>query len=127
MCFGGGLQLLQDAIIQIPNENVGHRPLLDMWYHYDTTFWSQWRLAVVIVKPETRHRLAPTRISTVLDVEKPAVPPLTGRCFFEEVIRENLDIGRPTQMQLIFDRRVTRQTPGSFRTRLRSAICPHYG
>src|SRR5206468_72205 len=37
MCFGSGLQLLQDAIIQIPNENVGHRPLLDMWYHYDTT------------------------------------------------------------------------------------------
>jgi hypothetical protein len=44
--------------------------------------------------------------------------PLTGRCFFEEVIRENLDIGRPEQMQLIFDRRVTRRTPGSFRTRV---------
>ena len=44
--------------------------------------------------------------------------PLTGRCFFEEVIRENLDIGRPDQMQLIFDRRVTRRTPGSFRTRI---------
>src|ERR1700682_3205720 len=44
--------------------------------------------------------------------------PLTGRCFFEEVIRENLDIGRPDQMQLIFDRRVTRRTPGGFRTRI---------
>ena len=44
--------------------------------------------------------------------------PVTGRCFFEEVIRENLDIGRPDQMQLIFDRRVTRRTPGSFRTRI---------
>jgi hypothetical protein len=44
--------------------------------------------------------------------------PLTGRCFFEEVIRENLDIGRPHQMQLIFDRRVTRRTPGRFRTRV---------
>ena len=44
--------------------------------------------------------------------------PLTGRCFFEEVIRENLDIGRPDQMQLIFDRRVTRRTPGGFRTRV---------
>ena len=29
--------------------------------------------------------------------------PLTGRVFFEEVIRENLDLGRPTQVQLIFD------------------------
>ena len=44
--------------------------------------------------------------------------PLTGRCFFEEVIRENLDLGRPDQMPLIFDRRVTRRTPGSFRTRV---------
>ena len=44
--------------------------------------------------------------------------PLTGRCFFEEVIRENLDIGRPDQVQLIFNRRVSRRTPGSFRTRV---------
>ena len=44
--------------------------------------------------------------------------PVTGRVFFEEVIRENLDIGRPTQVQLIFDRRVSRRTPGQFRTRV---------
>jgi hypothetical protein len=44
--------------------------------------------------------------------------PATGRGFFEEVIRENLDIGRPDQMQLIFDRRITRRTPGRFRTRV---------
>ena len=44
--------------------------------------------------------------------------PVTGRCFFEEVIRENLDLGRPDQMQLIFDRKVTRRTPGGFRTRI---------
>jgi hypothetical protein len=44
--------------------------------------------------------------------------PVTGRLFFEEVIRENLDIGRPSQVQLIFDRRVTRRTPGRFRTRV---------
>jgi hypothetical protein len=44
--------------------------------------------------------------------------PLTGRIFFEEVSRENLDLGRPDQVQLIFGRRVTRQTPGRFRTRV---------
>jgi hypothetical protein len=43
---------------------------------------------------------------------------VTGRIFFEEVIRENLDIGRPKQVQLIFDRWVTRSTPGLFRTRV---------
>jgi hypothetical protein len=44
--------------------------------------------------------------------------PRTGRGFFEEVLRENLDIGRPTHMQLVFNRRVSRQTPGQFRTRV---------
>jgi hypothetical protein len=44
--------------------------------------------------------------------------PVTGRVFFEEVIRENLDIGRPSQVQLIFDRRVSKKTPGRFRTRV---------
>jgi hypothetical protein len=47
--------------------------------------------------------------------------PLTGRVFFEEVIRENLDIGRPDQVQLIVNRRVTRRTPGRFRTRVLTA------
>jgi len=44
--------------------------------------------------------------------------PQTGRIFFEEVIRENLDIGRPDQVQLIFARRVHKRTPGRFRTRV---------
>ena len=44
--------------------------------------------------------------------------PLTGRLFFEAAIRENLDLGRPEQVQLIFERRVTRATPSRFRTRI---------
>jgi hypothetical protein len=47
--------------------------------------------------------------------------PVTGRVFFEDVIRENLDIGRPGQVQLIFDHRVSRRTPGKFRTRVITA------
>jgi len=44
--------------------------------------------------------------------------PAAGRLFFEEIIRENLDIGRPSQVQLIFARRVNTRTPGRFRTRV---------
>src|SRR5580704_4380360 len=44
--------------------------------------------------------------------------PLRGREFFEEVIRDNLDLGRPDRVQLIFDRGVTKKTPGQFRTRV---------
>jgi hypothetical protein len=48
--------------------------------------------------------------------------PVTGRIFFEQVIRDNLDIGRPDQAGLIFGRRIIRKgpraTPGRFRTRV---------
>ncbi len=44
--------------------------------------------------------------------------PISGRVLFEDIIRENLDLGRPKQMQLIFDRGVTKTTPGPFRTRV---------
>ena len=44
--------------------------------------------------------------------------PVQGRQFFEQVIRENLDLGRPEQVSLIFGRRVTKRTPGTFRTRV---------
>jgi hypothetical protein len=48
--------------------------------------------------------------------------PVTGRTFFEQVIRDNLDIGRPDRAGLIFGRRIIRKgpraTPGQFRTRV---------
>jgi hypothetical protein len=48
--------------------------------------------------------------------------PVSGRVFFEQVIRDNLDIGRPDQVALIFDRKLIRRgpraTPGRFRTRV---------
>ncbi|MDP8971385.1 MAG: hypothetical protein M3N52_12990 [Actinomycetota bacterium] len=44
--------------------------------------------------------------------------PVSGRIFFEQTIRDNLDIGRPDQVSLIFNRQVRRNTPGVFRTRV---------
>lgn len=44
--------------------------------------------------------------------------PLSGRHLFEEVIRENLDLGRPSKVSLIFNRRITKRTPGTFQTRV---------
>jgi hypothetical protein len=44
--------------------------------------------------------------------------PQAGRMWFEGVIRDHLDVGRPDQIALVFHRRVTRCTPGTFRTRL---------
>jgi hypothetical protein len=51
--------------------------------------------------------------------------PVHGRIFFEEVLRENLDLGRPDNLQLIFEHRVTKRTPGPFRTRVvREGVIP---
>jgi len=51
--------------------------------------------------------------------------PASGRVFFETVIRENLDVGRPDRVSLIFDRRVRtrgrRPTPSRYRTRILTA------
>jgi hypothetical protein len=44
--------------------------------------------------------------------------PVHGRIFFDEVIRENLDLGRPDQIQLLFNRRLPRRTRAAFRTRV---------
>jgi hypothetical protein len=44
--------------------------------------------------------------------------PPAGRMWFEGVIRDHLDLGRPDQVALVFHRQVTRRTPGTFRTRV---------
>jgi hypothetical protein len=48
--------------------------------------------------------------------------PTSGRIFFEQVIRDNLDLGRPDQVGLVFARRIhngrKQHTPGRFRTRI---------
>jgi hypothetical protein len=44
--------------------------------------------------------------------------PAQGREFFEQVIRDNLDLGRPDRIQLLFEKRLPKAPPGSFRTRV---------
>jgi len=47
--------------------------------------------------------------------------PVQGRHFFEAVIRENLDLGRPDRVRVLFPRRLTRRTPApafGYRTRV---------
>jgi hypothetical protein len=44
--------------------------------------------------------------------------PVHGRVFFEQVIRENLDLGRPEEIKLIFNRRIPRHARAQFCTRV---------
>jgi hypothetical protein len=47
---------------------------------------------------------------------------VSGRIFFDQLIRDNLDLGRPDRVSLIFGRKIIRKgrrpTPGRFRTRV---------
>jgi len=74
---------------------------------------------------DSDHRQLPLRpsilqaefsLSQVLD------RPLASRVLFEEVIRENLDIGRPDRVSLIFDRRIHRSAPRAARGRYRTRV-----
>src|SRR5207247_9530888 len=54
--------------------------------------------------------------------------PRRARAFFEALIGDNLYVGRPASVEIIFGRRVRRDTPGTFRTAIdRPVIGPDTG
>jgi hypothetical protein len=54
--------------------------------------------------------------------------PRRARAFFEALIADNLDIGRPANVEIIFRRHIRRDTPGVFRTTIdRPVIGPDTG
>jgi hypothetical protein len=44
--------------------------------------------------------------------------PRHARGFFEAVIADNLDVGRPDEVKIVFNRRIQRNTPGEFATKV---------
>src|SRR5215472_10653842 len=54
--------------------------------------------------------------------------PRRARAFFEALIADNLDLGRPANVEIIFNRHIRRDTPGVFRTVIdRPAFGPDTG
>ncbi len=56
--------------------------------------------------------------------------PMAGRIFFEQLIRDNLDIGRPDKVNIVFGRMIRQRgkfrTPGTFRTQvITNGTCPY--
>jgi hypothetical protein len=51
--------------------------------------------------------------------------PEQGRALVECLIRDNLDLGRPDRVSLLFERRVTKRTPSEFHTQvIREGVLP---
>jgi hypothetical protein len=88
-------------------------------------FFARWQARLPF--PLTRrHRAAGFRYRlSILQLEVSLTQvfdrPHRGREFFEEVLRDHLDLGRPDQIALLFERRVTATPPGRFRTRVVTA------
>ena len=64
--------------------------------------------------------------STTMTLDRP----LSGRIFFEQLIRDNLGIGRPDKVNLVFGRMIRQRgkyrTPGTFRTQvITTGTCPY--
>lgn len=78
--------------------------------------WSQvlpWPLTPQDQEAGFKHRLSiwQCEVSLTQVFERP----VQGRHFFEEVIRDNLDLGRPDRAQLLFPTRHSRRTPAPSR------------
>jgi hypothetical protein len=84
--------------------------------------WSQrvpWPLTLADRSAGFDHRLAIAQLEVSLTHVFDR--PVQGRHFFEAVIRENLDLGRPNRVGLLFPLRITRATPPpayGYRTRV---------
>jgi hypothetical protein len=87
-----------------------------------TAFFWRWfpQLPQVLTTADLRagyvHELAfrQFEVADTLVFDRPAA----GRAFFEGLIRDHLDVGRPDCVSLTFGRRVTSRTPGAFRTKV---------
>ena len=85
-------------------------------------FFTRWlaRLPLPLTAPQQATGF-PYRLSILqMEVSRTQVfdRPVRGREFFEEILRDNLDLGRPSRIQLLFTRKITRATPGRFQTRV---------
>src|SRR3954469_14615424 len=84
--------------------------------------WSQrlpWPMTLTERAAGDDHRLAICQLEVSLT--QVFDRPVQGRHFFEAVIRENLDLGRPNRVRLLFPLRLTRATPPppfGYRTRI---------
>jgi hypothetical protein len=64
------------------------------------------------------YRYEVSMLQTEFSLTQMLDKPVSGRIFFEQLIRDNLDLGWPDRVSLIFARQVRRNTPGRFRTRV---------
>ena len=93
-----------------------------LWYRDLERFWERW-LAILPspLSAEDRDRGYDYRLSVrQLELSDTRVfnSPAQAREWFELMLRDQLTLGRPDKVQIVFGRKITSRTPGRFRTRI---------
>ncbi len=87
--------------------------------------WNKWqaRLPQPFTDDDRRAGFGEEVLMPQIEFSQPQVfdHPLSGRLFFKQMLRDNLDLGRPDKRPLIFDKQIPRTTKTRFRTRLITA------
>jgi len=113
----GFLSCADPAALQTTCDALGPADVqvfFDRWSHR-----LPWPLPAADRRAGYDHRLAINQLEVSLT--QVFDRPVQGRLFFEAVIRENLDLGRPDRVRLLFPIRITRATPPppvGYRTRV---------
>jgi len=98
-------------------ERLGPADVQGFFEHWSTQL--PWPLSTADRAAGFAHRLAICQLEVSLT--QVFDRPVQGRHFFEALIRENLDLGRPNRVGLLFPQRLTRATPApaqGYRTRV---------
>ena len=86
------------------------------------SFFDRWQAALPspLSEEDRRHGYGHSLAFRQLEISDTRTfdRPAAGRAWFEATIPDQLTLGRPDQAAVIFGRRVTRQTPGRFHTKI---------
>jgi hypothetical protein len=118
----------RDLIEQIADRQV-RRLQLHQGYSYEDFIWGMrigaggatvpqegYLLKLIEEIDDYRYRMSVRQIE--LSDTRVFDRPQAGRAWFEQTIRDQLDLGRPDQVQIVFDRTITKRTPGRFQTKV---------
>jgi hypothetical protein len=119
---GISFEALDNGFRSVEDAEALHGICQTLWYRDLECFWQRWQ--AVLPSPlsaEDRQRGYDYRLSVrQLELSDTRIfeRPDQGRQWFELMLKDQLTLGRPDKVQIVFGRKITAATPGRFRTRI---------
>jgi hypothetical protein len=122
---GISFQALDNGFRSVEDAEALRSICATLWYRDLERFWERWQ--AVLPSPQSaedrargydyRLSIRQLELSDTRVFERPA----QAREWFELILKDQLTLGRPDKVQIVFARKITARTPGRFRTRIVSA------